>query len=316
MTKLKRKTFWKLVLIVLGVFLFLAGLGIELLFVKICGLLIAVLLLSLAKVWKRKLKLPPGIILYVLFLIAFEASLIWSRNRGVTAGHLVSFIAGGLFWIAFYNLSSEFSRWLDKIIVILGLVFGGMFIVNHYFGEVLIRPWSLYLPYTHYLNHNNIGDLWALVLTIVAFYLIGKPKNFWYWGLVSLGFYFLAMSQSRSAYVALAVGVIYLAKSQGWTAKYMSIVLPFKPKGKRKAPATVHVDGSGRLQTLVRKDSPLYYDLIETYKKKTGTPIIINTSFNVRGEPIVCTPEEAVKCFLRTGIDVLVIDRFVVVKGN
>lgn len=131
-----------------------------------------------------------------------------------------------------------------------------------------------------------------------------------------MGFYFLAMSQSRSAYVALAVGVIYLAKSQGWTAKYMSIVLPFKPKGKRKAPATVHVDGSGRLQTLVRKDSPLYYDLIETYKKKTGTPIIINTSFNVRGEPIVCTPEEAVKCFLRTGIDVLVIDRFVVVKGN
>ena len=227
MTKLKRKTFWKLVLIVLGVFLFLAGLGIELLFVKICGLLIAVLLLALVWVWKRKLKLPPGIILYVLFLLAFEASLIWSRNRGVTAGHLASFIAGGLFWIAFYNLSSEFSRWLDKIIVILGLVFGGMFIVNHYFGEVLVRPWSLYLPYTHYLNHNNIGDLWALVLTIVAFYLIGKPKNLWCWGLVSLGFYFLAMSQSRSAYVALAVGVIYLAKSQGWTAKYRKILTVF-----------------------------------------------------------------------------------------
>ena len=99
-------------------------------------------------------------------------------------------------------------------------------------------------------------------------------------------------------------------------AKYMSVVLPFKPRGKRKAPATVHVNGSGRLQTLVRKDNPLYYDLVEMYKKKTGTPIIINTSFNVRGEPIVCTPEEAVKCFLRTGIDVLVIDRFVVAKGN
>jgi hypothetical protein len=65
MTKLKRKTFWKLVLIVLGVFLFLAGLGIELLFVKIYGLVVAVLLLSLVWIWKRKLKLPPGIILYL-----------------------------------------------------------------------------------------------------------------------------------------------------------------------------------------------------------------------------------------------------------
>jgi len=58
----------------------------------------------------------------------------------------------------------------------------------------------------------------------------------------------------------------------------------------------------------------LYYDLIKTYMKKTGIPIIINTSFNVRGEPIVCSPEEAVNCFLSTGIDVLVIDNFVVTK--
>ena len=85
-------------------------------------------------------------------------------------------------------------------------------------------------------------------------------------------------------------------------AKYMSIVLPFKEKG--------------RLQTIARKNNPLYYDLIKTYKKKSGAPIIINTSFNVRGEPIVCTPEEAVKCFLRTGIDVLVIDGFIVTKGS
>jgi hypothetical protein len=217
------KNFWKLVLIVLGVFLFLAGLGIELLFVKICGLLIAVLLLSLVWIWKRKLKLPPGIILYLLFLLAFEASLIWSRNRGITAGHLVSFIAGGLFWIAFYNLSDEFGSWLDKVIIALGIAFGGMFIASHYFGETPIRPWSLYLPYTAYFNHNNIGDFWALVLVVVSFYLIKKPKSFLYWGLVPLGFYFLAMSQSRSAYIALLVGIVYLFKSQGWITKYKKI---------------------------------------------------------------------------------------------
>ncbi|MCL4360452.1 hypothetical protein M1555_04355 [Patescibacteria group bacterium] len=98
------------------------------------------------------------------------------------------------------------------------------------------------------------------------------------------------------------------------SAKYMLMVYPFTEKGKKEAPATVHVDGSGRLQVIEREDNPLYYDLIELYGKKTGTPIIINTSFNVRGEPIVCSPRDAVHCFLHTDIDYLVIDRYIVSK--
>lgn len=99
------------------------------------------------------------------------------------------------------------------------------------------------------------------------------------------------------------------------SARYMLMVYPFKPKiGDRDVPAVVHVDGTGRLQTLHRSDNPLYYDLIERYRQKTGVPIIINTSFNIRGEPIVCTPEDAVKCFLHTDIDVLVLDQFIVKK--
>lgn len=98
------------------------------------------------------------------------------------------------------------------------------------------------------------------------------------------------------------------------SAKYMLMVYPFTEKGKRDAPATMHVDGSGRLQVIERADNPLYYDLIETYRKKTGIPIIINTSFNVRGEPIVCTPTDAVNCFLKTDIDYLVMGSFVVKK--
>lgn len=97
--------------------------------------------------------------------------------------------------------------------------------------------------------------------------------------------------------------------------KYMLVVLPFRDKGKKEVPATVHIDGTGRLQSIARKDNPLYYDLIKTYMKKTGTPIIVNTSFNIRGEPIVCTPEEAVNCFLKTGIDILVIDRYIIKKN-
>lgn len=96
--------------------------------------------------------------------------------------------------------------------------------------------------------------------------------------------------------------------------RYMLMVYPFKPKGKRDVPATVHVDGSGRLQVIEREDNPLYYDVIEAYRKRTGVPIILNTSFNVRGEPIVCTPHDAIQCFLKTDIDYLVIGPFVVSK--
>lgn len=98
------------------------------------------------------------------------------------------------------------------------------------------------------------------------------------------------------------------------SARYMLMVYPFKKIGHKDVPAVVHVDGSGRLQTLARKDNPLYYDVIAEHEKRTGVPIIINTSFNVRGEPIVCTPDDAINCFLHTDIDYLVMDTFVVSK--
>ncbi|MFC1711878.1 carbamoyltransferase [Patescibacteria group bacterium] len=98
--------------------------------------------------------------------------------------------------------------------------------------------------------------------------------------------------------------------------KYMLMVYPVTKKGKKEVPAIVHVNGSGRLQSISHQDNPLYFNLIDSYRKKTGIPIIINTSFNVRGEPIVCTPEDAVKCFLGTDIDFLAIGDFLVKKGK
>jgi carbamoyltransferase len=96
--------------------------------------------------------------------------------------------------------------------------------------------------------------------------------------------------------------------------KFMLFVYPFKPKGIKEVPATVHVDHTGRLQVIERNDNSLYYDVIQAYYQKTGTPVIINTSFNVRGEPIVCTPVDAVHCFLATDIDYLMIGSYLVKK--
>ena len=79
-------------------------------------------------------------------------------------------------------------------------------------------------------------------------------------------------------------------------------------------PAITHVDYSARVQTVDEERHGRYYRLIKAFEEKTGCPVIINTSFNVRGEPIVCTPEHAFRCFLATNMDVLVIDDFVLLK--
>jgi carbamoyltransferase len=76
-------------------------------------------------------------------------------------------------------------------------------------------------------------------------------------------------------------------------------------------PAVTHVDYSARIQTVRPETNGLYYDIIQAFYERTGCPVIVNTSFNVRGEPIVCTPEDAVRCFRRTNMDVLVLENFI-----
>ena len=79
-------------------------------------------------------------------------------------------------------------------------------------------------------------------------------------------------------------------------------------------PAVTHVDDSARIQTVRRDDNPLYYDIIRAFGDLTGCPVIVNTSFNVKDEPIVCTPDDAYRCFMKTGMDVLVLESFVLIK--
>ncbi len=85
--------------------------------------------------------------------------------------------------------------------------------------------------------------------------------------------------------------------------------------GARRLPATTHVDGSARIQTVDADTNPLFYELLHAFDRLTGTPVLINTSFNVRGEPIVGSPADALRCFLETGMDMLVIDRFILRKA-
>jgi carbamoyltransferase len=81
-------------------------------------------------------------------------------------------------------------------------------------------------------------------------------------------------------------------------------------------PAVTHVDYSARVQTVDEVRNPRFYRLMEAFERLTGCPVLVNTSFNVRGEPIVCTPEDAYRCFLNTGMDVLVLEDIVIIKDK
>jgi carbamoyltransferase len=83
-----------------------------------------------------------------------------------------------------------------------------------------------------------------------------------------------------------------------------------------KIPAVTHVDYSARIQTVHEKTNPKYFKLIKKFKEKTGCPVIVNTSFNVRGEPIVNTPENAFNCFMGSELDILVIGNCYLKKTN
>ncbi len=98
---------------------------------------------------------------------------------------------------------------------------------------------------------------------------------------------------------------------------YMLLVALVKKENKHSAiPAVTHVDYTARVQTVSREDNPLYYELINQFYQKTGCPVVINTSFNVRGEPLVLTPQDAFKCFMRTEMDYLVMGSFLLDKSG
>ena len=95
---------------------------------------------------------------------------------------------------------------------------------------------------------------------------------------------------------------------------FMLFVYDVLPEKAERIPAVRHIDGTARIQTINRQQHPLYYDLIKAFQARTGVPVLVNTSFNTRGEPIVCTPRDAVECFWTSPLDALVTGSFILEK--
>ena len=99
-----------------------------------------------------------------------------------------------------------------------------------------------------------------------------------------------------------------------YPTRFMVYVTPVKHDKRNTIPAITHVDGTGRLQTVYREENPRYYKLIEKFENQTGVPVILNTSFNLKGEPVVNTPQDAYSTFVRSGMDILTLEKFIIEK--
>jgi len=108
----------------------------------------------------------------------------------------------------------------------------------------------------------------------------------------------------------------YFDMPQGMEAPFMLLVPKVRPEKHQVIPAVTHADGTGRVQTVTEETNPLFYRVIKRFGELTGVPVVINTSFNVRGEPIVCTPQDALDTFTKSGIDVLVMGRNILIEKH
>ena len=102
--------------------------------------------------------------------------------------------------------------------------------------------------------------------------------------------------------------------SKGFECNYMEKVVQIKKEFQEKLPAVTHVDGSGRIQTVSKNHNPFFYDLISEFSKITNFPILLNTSFNVNNEPIVCSIDDALNTFFNSGLKRLLINNFLISK--
>ncbi len=97
-------------------------------------------------------------------------------------------------------------------------------------------------------------------------------------------------------------------------APFMLFVYDVLPHRAQQIPAVRHIDGTARVQTVRHDQNPRYYDLLVAFERLTGVPVLVNTSFNTRGEPVVCSPRDAVECFWTSPLDALVIGSYLVEK--
>jgi carbamoyltransferase len=163
--------------------------------------------------------------------------------------------------------------------------------------------------------------------------ILGDPRNAAMQSTMNLKIKFRESFRPFAPSVKRDRATEYFEMRPGEDSPYMLVVAPVRAQHRLPAPAAAqglarlaqvrsslpaitHVDYSARVQTVDRTRHARYYRLLEAFERRTGCPLLINTSFNVRGEPIVCTPEQAYRCFMTTDMDALAIEGFILLKDE
>lgn len=221
-----KKVFPIFIFFLLTVLLILGGLGERVADIEKVAVPFGALTLTLTWYKEKKIEFPKGIIVYSIFLMFFWFhSLSLSVNSQKSLEYFNLFLSSGIFWLVFYNFRKEKLIRIDRIIILLGIIFGALAFYTRYLGLETIKNWSLYTWSSGYRNHNHIGDLWALVLLVAFYHLLKNPKKIILWPLIPLGFYFLLISQSRAAILSLGVGTLYLSVKRVWIERYKSFFI-------------------------------------------------------------------------------------------
>ncbi len=195
--------------VILGTVLVLGALGRhgpQVPIIEAVGITLLVILTVILK--KRKLLVPSGFFLFILFLGTVAAGTLASPDKKVSLSYLLLFLGGGALWLVAFNLKDKIGKIFENLIIFLGILMAILYSVSLIFGGELY-PQSLYTFSSVYKNHNHIGDLWTILLLIISYRLIARKSQV-DWTLVLLGIYLVIFSYSRSAVLSLFAGLAYL----------------------------------------------------------------------------------------------------------
>lgn len=214
----KSKIFYSGFVLFTIVVLLLGGLGYPKITAAYSGLLLSLLVLTIAYFKNRRLILPKGILFYFLVLQCFFIGLLWSVNRDNSVLIFINYLTGGVFWIALYNLKKEVSDTFIYLIIILSTLYSIFYVIRFFAGLPFARSFlgepNLVFPMADIIKHNHLGDLWAIAALITSYLVIFKKKYF-YLVFVPIELFFLATSFSRSSYLSLIFGVLYIIYYNG-----------------------------------------------------------------------------------------------------
>jgi len=189
-----------------AILIIVGGLGIYNSISITLGIVSAILFIGIKLIENTKILVPPNFYLYLVFIfVLLGHTVVFGGNLS----YFWVFLVGGFYWFIIYNIKDTASKYFTFFLIFLGILMLVLNIISRINGTGFLYPYSLYLPIEKQVLHNDMGDLWAVILTSI-FYIMSLRKKGWYWIVGIVGLIVIGSSLSRSAILTLLVGSLYI----------------------------------------------------------------------------------------------------------